>query len=53
VGLFLNKEGSQEKRRERRQFVVALVALFSVFAIMMATVDAASPVVRNLSGMES
>jgi polysaccharide chain length determinant protein (PEP-CTERM system associated) len=53
VGLFLNKEGSQEKRRERRQFVVALLALFSVFAIMMATVDAASPVVRNLSGMES
>jgi polysaccharide chain length determinant protein (PEP-CTERM system associated) len=53
VSLFLNKEEWLEKRRGRRHFVVALVALFAVFAIMMATVDAVSPVIRDLSGMES
>jgi polysaccharide chain length determinant protein (PEP-CTERM system associated) len=53
VSLFLNTEEWQEKRRGRRQFIVGLVALLALFAVTMMTVDAVSPVIRNLTGMES
>jgi hypothetical protein len=53
VSLFLSQKEWRTKRRSRRQFVLVLTVFLAFFIATMSTVEIVSPLLRDLSGMDS
>ena len=53
VSLFLSQDEWRKKRRERRRFIFALALFFVLFAVTISTVEMTSPILRDLSGMDT